>query len=126
MPAQLPWIALGGALGALARHGVSAWTLARLGPHFPFGTVTVNVTGSFLIGIVGTLLPAGAGLPAATRPFFIVGFLGAYTTFSTYAFDTWALWDRSSAAAVTNVVLSNVLALVAVVAGTALARSILE
>jgi CrcB protein len=121
MLADLAWIAVGGSLGALARYGVTV-ALTRLVPTFPLGTVTVNVTGSFLIGLAASLLAGGAGLPAATRPFFVVGFLGAYTTFSTYALDTLMLADRSALAAIGNIAASNVLSLAAVVAGAAVAR----
>lgn len=124
LAADLAWIASGGALGALARYGVTVWAAARFGSGFPIGTLTVNVTGSFLLGLAATLLAARADLPAATRPFFAVGFLGAYTTFSTYAFDTVSLWGRSAAPSAINALLNNVLSLAAVVLGVAVARLI--
>ncbi|MGH8932259.1 MAG: fluoride efflux transporter CrcB [Egibacteraceae bacterium] len=121
---DLAWIAAGGALGALARYGVTAWTIARFGPGFPMGTLTVNVTGSFLLGLAATLLAVKVRLPAATRPFFTVGFLGAYTTFSAYAFDTITLWGRAAPVGVANVLLNNALSLAAAVLGVTLARLI--
>lgn len=119
---DLAWIAAGGALGALARYGVTVWTVARFGPGFPMGTLTVNVTGSFLLGLAATLLAVKARLPVATRPFFTVGFLGAYTTFSTYAFDTITLWGRWVPLGVINALLNNALSLAAAVLGVAVAR----
>ena len=121
---DLAWIAAGGALGALARYGVTAWAVARFGSGFPMGTLTVNVTGSFLLGLAATLLAAKARVPVATRPFFTVGFLGAYTTFSTFAFDTVALWGRSAPIGVVNALLNNAFSLAAALFGVAVARLI--
>ena len=122
MLTSFAWIALGGALGALARYGVSTWCLAWFGSGFPIGTLIVNVTGSFVLGVIGALLATEAGLPAPVRPLIAVGFVGAYTTFSTYAFDTVKLGGRSLAASMLYVLLNNALSLLAVVVGMAAAR----
>lgn len=78
---SLLYVALGGAIGASARYLVGGWMGSWLGPDFPWGTFFVNVSGSFLIGVVFVLVEGGA-LPAGARPFLAVGILGGYTTFS--------------------------------------------
>ena len=80
-------VAAGGAIGAAARYLVGLWIVARLGAGFPWGTFFVNVTGSFVIGIVLVLVEGGT-LPAGARLFFAVGILGGYTTFSSFSYET--------------------------------------
>ncbi len=80
-------VATGGAIGAAARYLAGLWIAARLGASFPWGTFFVNVTGSFLIGIVLVLVEGGT-LPAGARLFFAVGILGGYTTFSSFSYET--------------------------------------
>ena len=85
--ANILLVATGGAIGAAARYLVGLWIAARLGTSFPWGTFFVNVTGSFLIGIV-LVLVVGGTLPAGARLFFAVGILGGYTTFSSLSYET--------------------------------------
>lgn len=80
-------IALGGSLGAVCRYWVSTSTYAWLGAGFPWGTLMVNVSGSFLMGLLTVLLSEKMSLPDELRFALIVGFLGSYTTFSTFALD---------------------------------------
>lgn len=80
-------IAFGGALGALSRYWISMSTYAWLGNGFPYGTLMVNVTGSFCMGFLAILLTEKLALPEAVRFALLVGFLGSYTTFSTFALD---------------------------------------
>jgi CrcB protein len=80
-------VAAGGAIGAAARYLAGLWIVARLGADFPWGTFFVNVTGSFLIGIVLVLVERGA-LPPGARLFLAVGILGGYTTFSSFSYET--------------------------------------
>lgn len=82
-------IALGGALGALARYGLTVWVQGRLLPNstFPWGTFVINVSGSFLLGLTLTLVGSRVLAPN-WRPFFATGFLGAYTTFSTFEYES--------------------------------------
>ena len=80
-------VAIGGAIGAAARYLAGVWIAARLGTGFPWGTFFVNITGSFLIGIVLVLVARGT-LPAEARLFFAVGILGGYTTFSSFSYET--------------------------------------
>lgn len=90
------WIALalvagGGALGSVARFLVGTWFLQRVGPGFPWGTLTINVTGSFVIGLVLQLAQTKAGLSPYARLFLTTGVLGGYTTFSAFAYETYVL-----------------------------------
>lgn len=88
-------IAAGGALGALARHGVNQACLRWIGPEFPWGIIAVNVAGSFALGaLVGWL--ALAGRPDATELRFAIGigFLGAFTTMSAFALDIVLMLER--------------------------------
>jgi CrcB protein len=114
---QYFWVALGSALGGMARYwcsGVAAWLI---GETFPFGTLIVNVVGSFVIGAFVALTgPDGPFLvPSATRIFVTVGLCGGYTTFSSFSLQTLALFNEGEwVLAAANIVASVVLCLVAV------------
>lgn len=86
---------LGGGLGSLARHGINRIGLALLGPSFPWWTLTVNVTGSFLIGLLAGLFGA-METGQNVRLFLITGFLGGFTTFSAFSLDALTLWERGA------------------------------
>ena len=85
-------LSLGAILGANARYWLGVWAIQRLGAHFPFGTLLVNVSGCLLIGLINGI---GAGerwpISQETRLFLVVGFLGAYTTFSSFGMESYAL-----------------------------------
>ena len=87
------WVALGGALGSVARFWCSGFVAQTVGGTFPWGTMTVNVVGSFIIGFFGTLTGADGRLLVApdVRQFVMVGFCGGYTTFSSFSLQTLAL-----------------------------------
>lgn len=122
MLAHLFQVALGGALGASGRYLTGVAALRLMGPGFPWGTLVVNVIGSFLMGV---LVVALAHL-SATRfaPLLMTGLLGGFTTFSAFSLDALTLWERGQhAAAAGYVVASVILSLVAITAGLALARS---
>ncbi len=109
----------GGALGTLARYAVST-VMAPLSRDLPWGTIAINISGSFLIGLVGTLTLSGGkyALPETVRLFLMVGFCGGYTTFSAFSLQTLDLL-RSGALgrAALNIGLSVLLCIAAVAAG---------
>ena len=81
-------IALGGALGSVARYGVGSWGANRLGIRFPYGTLVVNVSACLVIGFTMSFLGRHTDLSPAWRFLIPVGFIGAYSTFSTYEWET--------------------------------------
>lgn len=114
------WLAVGagGALGAMARHGVSRMAIHFMGPNFPWGTLTVNAVGSFLMGVVIVWLARHEPQAAAMRAFLTVGILGAFTTFSTFALDAVTLAkDRSLTIAGVYVAASVALSIAGLAAG---------
>ena len=118
----LAYVALGGALGALARYGISGWVYDRLGENFPWGTLVVNLVGCLALGLVIRWLQVSAVAPEV-RPFLTIGVLGAFTTFSTFSYETVALlqegqWLRAGLYMGGSVVLG----LIAMVAGMAWPR----
>jgi len=118
------WIALGGALGSVARFWCSGVTARLVGETFPWGTLAVNVVGSFIIGFAATMMgPDGRLFFGSTaRQFVLVGFCGGYTTFSSVSLQTLNLLnDGEWFAATGNVVLSVILCMLAVWAGHLLA-----
>lgn len=118
-------IAGGGALGALARYGVSVLSVMIAGYGFPWGTMSVNIVGSFLMGaLIAGLSHFGEAFPDGFKVFAVTGFLGAFTTFSTFSLDTISLWERGeSLQAILYGGGSVVLSLGALVAGLFLVRS---
>jgi CrcB protein len=80
-------IALGGALGAVARFAISQRIGSVLGGGFPYGTLAVNILGSFIMGVCAVLIIEHLKMPGYWREFIMVGFLGALTTFSTFSLD---------------------------------------
>lgn len=117
-------VAIGGAIGAAARYLVGAWLSSLLGSDFPWGTFFINVTGSFLIGVVLVLVQGGA-LPVGARHFVAVGILGGYTTFSTYSYETLGLVsDGNLVGALLNALGQVVLSLVSVYLGVVAGRLI--
>lgn len=124
---RLPILAvgLGSGLGAIARHLGSLGTIALLGHGFLWGTLIVNVLGSFIIGLYATLTEPDGRLAAspATRQFVLVGFCGGFTTFSIFSLETLLLIERGDRAlAGINMLVSLVLWLTAVWAGYRLGR----
>jgi CrcB protein len=89
-------IAFGGSLGAVCRYWVSTSTTRWLGDGFPYGTLTVNIIGSIVIGFLTILLADRLNVSEEVRLGLIVGFLGAFTTFSTFALDTVYLIDNGA------------------------------
>ena len=90
----LPLVALGGALGTTARYLVSVAALRAFGPGFPVATMAVNISGSFLMGVLVVWLAHVGGQRFA--PFLMTGVLGGYTTFSAFSLDAATLWERGA------------------------------
>lgn len=90
-PVTILLIALGGALGSVARYAVSLGVLRLTNPYFPYGTFAVNIIGSTIFGIIVGLAQHRVPLSAELRAFLLVGILGGFTTFSTFAFDSMTL-----------------------------------
>lgn len=112
---------VGGGLGAMSRHAVGRATLHAFGPSFPWGTLAVNVVGSFLIGLaVGLFALFETSQPA--RLFLVTGFLGGFTTFSAFSLDALTLWERDPWMAALYVAGSVLLSFAAIVAGVLLSR----
>lgn len=120
------FIAVGGALGALARYGISKYFNQITGGVFPWGTLIVNFIGLFIIGFLFEIFEQ-AVVPSEWRLFLTVGFLGALTTFSTFGLETLNLFrDGELMLGLMNVVLSNVAGIFLVVVGIFVARVILK
>lgn len=115
-------VALGGALGALGRYWVSNW-LNNAEHPLPLGTLTVNVLGSFLMGVMFVLVLEKARLSPELRPLIMVGFLGAFTTFSTFSLETVAMISEGHVmSALIYISLSVLLCIAALGAGLWLTR----
>lgn len=111
-------LSLGAVLGANARYWVGVWAGARLGTAFPYGTLLVNVTGCFLIGLLNGLGESRNAISPEARIFLAVGFLGAYTTFSSFGFESINLLRAGSlGAGLLNMVGNLAAGLLAVVLG---------
>jgi CrcB protein len=118
-------VALGGALGASARYGIDRAIEARSDSVFPWATFVINLSGCFLIGLVSATLIDRHHLPAWLRVGLVVGVIGGYTTFSTYAQEALDLVDaRDLAAAVAYIGGSVLLGIVAVYLGRATGRAL--
>ncbi|MEM5537457.1 fluoride efflux transporter CrcB [Neptuniibacter pectenicola] len=115
-------IAIGGAAGALGRYWVSG-LLNNAEHRLPYGTLTCNVVGSFLMGILFVLILEKAKLSAELRPLLMVGFMGAFTTFSTFSLETVAMLQEGHViSAAIYILLSVLLCLVALYGGLSLTR----
>ena len=118
------YLAVFGAIGTIARAEASALIQKAAGPAFPWGTVAVNLLGSFLFGLVWEL-SASHARAADIRLAALTGFMGAFTTFSTFMFDTEQLAEAGRlGAAAGNLALQNVAGLVCMVAGLAIGRAL--
>ncbi len=81
-------VAIGGGIGSVTRYLVGGWFANRFGPAFPYGTFVINVTGSFIIGLFLAFAQERVSLSPYWRLFFAVGFLGGYTTFSSFEYES--------------------------------------
>jgi CrcB protein len=119
------WIGVAGFAGAVSRYVVEGWVSSRARGAFPWGTFVVNVSGCFLLGFVFTLLTERFLPHPALRSALTIGFIGAYTTFSTFAFETMRLGeDGAVLLAALNVAASVTAGIAAVYAGVAVGRTL--
>lgn len=119
----LSQVALGGALGASLRYLTNVGAMRLLGPGFPFGTMIVNIVGSFVMGVIVVVLSRKGGTHLA--PLLMTGLLGGFTTFSAFSLDALTLWERGQTGLAMAYVLGSVLlSLAAITAGLFLARSL--
>ncbi len=100
---NLIWVFLGGGLGCVSRYGISILATAILSSRFPFGTLLVNIFGSFLIGIFFALYKESG---ERLRLLIVTGFLGGFTTFSAFSYETLALAEKSLTYALWNILLN--------------------
>ena len=120
---QILAVGLGGALGAMARYGVVMAAARLTGGGFPVGVLSVNVVGSFLMGVVFVLVEQRGMTHLA--PFVMGGLLGGFTTFSAFSLEAVSLWERGAAGqAGLYVAMSVVLSIAGLVAGLAVARGL--
>ncbi|MEO8208374.1 MAG: fluoride efflux transporter CrcB, partial [Chloroflexota bacterium] len=115
----------GGAAGAVSRYVVDGWIATRVTGAFPWGTFVINLSGSVVLGVLFALAIERGALPASIRAPLMIGFLGAYTTFSTLMLESWRLLeDGAVAMALLNAFGSVGLGLVAVFAGLTIGRAL--
>ncbi len=121
----LLWVGIGGFLGAIVRYLLGGWVAARWGALFPWGTFVINVSGSFILGFFLAFAQDRPWVHPSARLMFAVGFVGAYTTFSTYTYESIRLiMDGQFALAAFNILGSVVVGLMAVFAGVALGSAV--
>lgn len=122
---QLLTIAGGGALGAILRFGMSSYVYRILGRDFPYGTLAVNMVGSLFMGLLFILFVERGLVSAEWRSAIIIGFLGAFTTFSTFSIETLVLLESGELSkAALNVVMSVTLCLLATWLGLVIGRQL--
>lgn len=117
-------IALGGALGALSRFAVGKWVNSFWHVHFPLATLSINVVGSFLMGLAFVVISERVPSLEPLRPLIMIGFLGAFTTFSTFSLEIVSLMNQQAwLSAISYLSLSCLLGILALAAGIGLARA---
>lgn len=119
------WIAVGAVAGAVARYFLSGLIARNFSTTFPYGTLVINITGSLLLGFFLVYTTERVLIDPRWRSLVAVGFCGSYTTFSSYAFESFALMEQGQWLLMSlNVTFSNLLCLAAVLVGAALARGL--
>lgn len=109
-------IALGGAIGAVARHYVGVWVLMMWGSAFPWGTLSVNIIGSAAMGVLVGIFSQSDAISPALRAFLTVGVLGGFTTFSAFSLDAVNLYERGEIFMALGYIVASVLISVAALA----------
>lgn len=121
---KLLLLSIAGACGTVSRFAVCEMMQKAKGAHFPYGTFTVNILGSFLFGVIYVLAERKLTLGTETRLILLIGFMGAFTTFSTFAFDTAKMLKASQwMLAIGNVLGQSILGIAALVVGVLVARA---
>lgn len=116
-------IALGGAIGAVARYGIALFLSPSSNGQLPMATILANVLGSFLVGVAYVLMVERGGIPVPARDMLMIGFLGAFTTFSAFSLETLLLWqDGHVSMALLYLFLTFVLCLLGVASAVWLTR----
>mgnify|MGYP002682283935 CR=1 FL=1 len=117
------WIGLGGFLGANARYWLGLWLANRFGTAFPYGTLVANTIGSFVLAFLLTLATGRLSVPTGMRLFLAIGFLGGFTTFSSFSYETVGLLEQNGwGSALLNLVANTAFGLLGVVLGVTIAR----
>jgi fluoride exporter len=120
-------VGLGGAIGSMLRYGTGLLSIKFLGVHFPWGTLTVNILGSFCIGMAFALLSLTESMSENIKLFTMVGILGGFTTFSAFSLDTILLFERGQYLSASLYMASSViLSILATLAGLMLIRASLS
>lgn len=118
-------VALGGAIGSMLRFWGAGYVSGRLGTRFPYGTFVINITASFLIGLIMTVLSERTHLSPSWRYLLVVGFLGGYSTFSSFEYESFSVFrDGEFLIAAMNIALSVGVGFVAVWIGAITGRTI--
>ncbi|MFS2178547.1 fluoride efflux transporter CrcB [Rhizobium pisi] len=118
-------VAVGGAIGSLLRYYVGQWALRLMGLAFPWGTLTVNVVGCFVIGLFTELIARKFNASVELRLLLVTGFLGGFTTFSAFSLDAISLFERGEAVAGGVYIAASVgLSMAAVISGLAVMRAL--
>ncbi len=119
------WVSLGGIFGACSRYFLSRFTAKILGTGFPWGTLFINISGSFVLGLFLIYSTERAFVDPRWRLLIAIGFCGAYTTFSSYAFESIVYFQQGNwALCAGNILANNLLCLGAILGGAALARAV--
>jgi len=119
------WVSVGALFGANLRYFVSRFAAKLVSPNFPYGTLIINISGSFVLGLFLIWTTERVLADTRWRWLIAVGFCGSYTTFSSYAFETIAYFEQGHwSLFALNVLTNNLLCLAAVLVGAALARSL--
>ena len=119
------WVSLGGIVGACARYFLSRFSAKILGTSFPWGTLLINVTGSFVLGLFLVYTTERVFVDPRWRLLVAIGFCGAYTTFSSYAYESMVYFQQGNWVLFSaNVLTNNLLCLAAVLGAAALARAV--
>lgn len=118
-------VAIGGAIGSVARYLVGVWGVKLAGPNFPWGTITVNVVGAFLIGLMVEMIARRFDASSEVRVFIVTGILGGFTTWSSFTLDAVVLFERGDLGlAAVYLLASLIVSFAAIFAGLALGRAL--